>query len=284
MRTFLGGHGAAFNFATSSMEEFGGEIASQHCANCAPLVANKRGRPRTMAGKRKKRYCAWNAFVAHAPKEPNLQAAISDGSRLQSLSARWGGMSEEEKMVYSNIALAKQAQFSCQSDSGSEDFHDVPDVPQGMPSHGCPWSLGAGRDCPLSPDLADTPKYCAGLQERVVEWAAPIDQPLPHIQDSLPFQRIPADDCCDAGACKKAEGYADAEAMLSRVWTMFQKLVPVEAFVMLAEGAGTTAQCFMVAHRRDRPRQMHVILLEPCGSKVLGDLIAGVNFPGDFDL
>ena len=92
----------------------------------------------------------WRGNVAHAPKEPNLQAAISDGSRLQSLSARWGGMSEEEKMVYSNIALAKQAQFSGQSDSGSEDFHDVPDVPQGMPSHGCPWSLGAGRDCPLS--------------------------------------------------------------------------------------------------------------------------------------
>ena len=53
---------------------------------------------------------------------------------------------------------------------------------------------------------------------------------------------------------------------------------------MLAEGAGTTAQCFMVAHRRDRPREMHAILLEPCGSTVLGDLIANVNFPGDFDL
>ena len=48
---------------------------------------------------------------------------------------------------------------------------------------------------------------------------------------------------------------------------------------MLAEGAGTTAQCFMVAHRRDRPREMHAILLEPCGSTVLGDLIANVNCP-----
>ena len=89
-------------------------------------------------------------------------------------------MSPEEQGVYKEIALAKQAQLNGQSDSGSEDLHGVPDA-----SGDCPWSLGAGRDCPLSADLADTPTYSAGLQERVDEWTAPLNHPLQHVQDWL---------------------------------------------------------------------------------------------------
>ena len=136
----------------------------------------------TVGENKEKRYCAWNAFVGHAPKEPDLQDAILDGSGLQSLSAQWAKMSPEEQGVYKEIALAKQAQLNGQSDSGSEDLHGVPDA-----SGDCPWSIGAGRDCPLSADLADTPTYSAGLQERVDEWTAPLNEPLQHVQDWLHF-------------------------------------------------------------------------------------------------
>lgn len=180
MRKFLQALGGTFCFDTAAFEEFGAEIGSQHCANCTPSVANKRGRPRNNGGNKRKRYCAWNAFVGHAPQEPDAQYRISDGSRLQSLSAQWAKMSPEEQGVYKEIALAKQAQLNGQSDSGSEDLHGVPDA-----SGDCPWSLGAGRDCPLSADLADTPTYSAGLQERVDEWTAPLNQPLQHVQDWL---------------------------------------------------------------------------------------------------
>ena len=146
MRKFLQEHcqGGAFNFDTAAQEEFGAEVASQHCANCAPPFACKRGRPRKSGGNKKKRFCAWNAFVGHAPKEQlNLQHAISDGSRLKSLSEQWGKMSPVERDVYEQIALAKKAQLNGQSDSESEDLHGVPDA-----SGDCPRSLGAGRDCP----------------------------------------------------------------------------------------------------------------------------------------
>eukprot|EP00969_Alexandrium_andersonii_P236935 10459100-Alexandrium_andersonii.AAC.1 len=84
------------------------DIAADHHLCTHHQVPKQRGRPKRVAKAKaeRKRYDAWNAFVASSRGE---QGGIRSGEHLKNLGSQWKYMSPDEKAVFECMAVGRQA-------------------------------------------------------------------------------------------------------------------------------------------------------------------------------
>lgn len=285
MRSMLGtGEGKSYAFPQAAMMHMGHELGKAHSAAVAAAAGmpkNKVGRPKASKTKRR-RYDAWNAFVAEnrpsaTPGEGSQ--SIRSGDHLKRLSARWARMSSDEKQQYKDVAAAREA-ARWAADDGERDLED-PCLETRDVSTVCRsgWGIGDAKS-PMTAEAMDSPKFSPELKADVDAWCESLGGPVKHVPGSLPYKDTVYHTPCLPGVCCSSEAFPKAAALAKSFFQLFPGVAVGSLFMIMGEGeAGLLSSCFMVAHRKDRPRAC--VFLEMALAERIAplDLKIGSNLP-----
>jgi hypothetical protein len=196
------------------------------------------GRPPKAAVKPlRKRFCAWNAYVAAAPLPESAGDHIRTGRHLRQLGQAWQALPQAERKVYEDLAAARLASGAGQEqESGDESGGEAAATEEAARElFRGDWGIGSGQD-PLLAELLQTPAYTQGFAGAVERWIAQMEQEVFHDDRCLPYATTEYDDPCYFGECRQLEGYGAAETLRDRFRAKFPRCNDCELFLAFGEG------------------------------------------------
>ena len=270
-------------FETTAEAYLGAAANYDHARMQPPQPRAARGRQRK-TGKKRQRFCGWNAFVQANPptcEKCHAAADIKSGNHLTGVSATWATMDDAARQPFETIAEAKKIETTYAEESITDDSvesgADIDFLGAG-PDSDSMWGIG-DRNGPLSSENMTRPLYTPQFHADVKKWRQELGAVVEHEPNALSSIRLTYDSPCEPTQCESTAEADTARTMRDRLM-LAMPLQILDVFVVVA---GVTTHAFMVAHRIGKPTKLSLLRLRRTNSTTDGHLIHGTNAPWHFE-